>query len=70
MIKQVNAQSRWKSKYLWGALLAQIAAILEYLGVWKSCGVDLGWVNTLIAMVLQVAVTVGILNNATDKDNW
>lgn len=69
-LRVVEIQSRWKSKYMWAALISQIVAILEFAGFWKSIGVDFGWVNTLVAMVLQLLVTIGILNSSTDANNW
>jgi len=69
-LQVVEVQSRWRSKYVWAGLISQVVAILEFAGVWKAIGVDFGWVNTLIAMLLQLLVTVGILNSSTDARNW
>ena len=63
-----NKQNRWKSKYLWAALLAQILGILVLTGV-----IDTGLstaIEGVIASILQVLVAVGVLNNPTDAQNW
>lgn len=57
-------QNRLKSKVVWGAVLAQVVAILIALGV-----IDTGLgetFNTVIAGILQILVAFGVLNNPTD----
>ena len=63
-------QNRFKSKWLWAAILAQIVTLLQLTGVFESWGLDIGLVNDVIAGLLQLLVLVGILNNATDSENW
>ena len=63
-------QSRWKSAYLWAAIIAQIITILQLGNVFQSLGLDAGLVGDIVAGVLQLLVLLGILNNPTDKENW
>jgi uncharacterized membrane protein len=61
-------QNRWKSPVLWSSLAAQILSILLLTGV-----IDAGLsetINSIIGMVLQIGVAIGVLNNPTDKINW
>lgn len=63
-----TSQNRWKSRYLWAALLAQFLSILVLTGV-----IDTGLSATIegvLASVLQVLVAIGVLNNPTDARNW
>ena len=68
--KTVVTQNRFKSKWLWAALLAQVVSLLQFTGALEAWGLDIGLVNDVIAGVLQLLVLVGILNNATDAENW
>ena len=63
-------QSRWKSKYLWSAIVAQIITILQLTNVFEAIGLDAGLVGDVVAGVLQLLVLLGILNNPVDKENW
>jgi len=61
-------QNRLKSKIFWTAIAAQIVTILILMGVINT---GLGeTVNQIIAIVLQILVTFGVLNNPTDKENF
>ncbi len=62
-------QSRWKSKYLWSAIVAQIITILQLTNVFEAIGLDAGLVGDVVAGVLQLLVLLGILNNPVDKEN-
>ena len=63
-------QNRWKSKVLWGAIAAQVIAILAFTGVLRLIGVTEDWANTLIGAVLQLLVLLGVVNNPTDSENY
>jgi len=63
-------QNRFKSKWLWAAIIAQVITVLQLTGVFKQLGLDIGLVNDVVAGILQLLVLVGILNNATDSENW
>ena len=61
-------QNRLKSKIFWAAIAAQIVTILILMGVINT---GLGeTVNQIIAIVLQILVAFGVLNNPTDKENF
>lgn len=70
MNEEINAvtetkQSRWRSKVLWAAILAQIVSILMMIGV-----VDVGAgevINNVGGGILQLLALFGIINNPTDK---
>ncbi len=60
-------QSRWRSKVLWAAILAQIVSILMMVGV-----IDVGAgevINNVGGGVLQLLALFGIINNPTDKSH-
>jgi uncharacterized membrane protein len=59
-------QNRFKSKVLWSALAAQIISLGQLTGLWKELGVDAGTVGNVAALVLQILVTVGVINDATN----
>ena len=59
-------QKRYQSPVVWGAITAQVLAILVSLGA-----VDIGlsdMLNVFVVSVLQVLVAVGVLNNPTDGE--
>ena len=61
-------QNRWKSPILWSSLVAQVLSILLLTGV-----IDAGLsetINSIVSMVLQIGVVIGVLNNPTDKTSW
>ena len=61
-------QNRFKSKVFWAAIAAQIVTILILVGVINT---GLGeTVNQIIAIVLQMFVAFGVLNDPTDKNNF
>lgn len=59
-------QSRWDSPVLWGALIAQILSILVLTGILDITQSQA--INTVIAAVLELLVTFGVLNSPTTKD--
>lgn len=61
-------QNRFKSKVLWMAVTAQVGVILIATGAVSVS--ELQTVNTIIAAVLEILVTVGILNSPTDKEKF
>jgi uncharacterized membrane protein len=63
-------QNRFKSKWLWLAITAQVIVIAKLSGADIYFGLDLGAIEMLIESVLQLLVIVGIINNATDKEKW
>jgi phi LC3 family holin len=57
-------QNRFKSKVLWAAVVAQVVTLLITFGVINT---GLGTqVNDVVAIVLQLLVAIGVLNNPTD----
>lgn len=58
-----NMNNRFKNYGLWAAIVAQVMAILSLTGVLTVSEVEM--VNNVIAAVLQILVTVGILINPT-----
>jgi len=63
-------QNRFKSKVVWGCILAQILIILQVTGALQAMGLDAGVYNQVGASVLQLLVLVGVLNNPTDAKNF
>jgi C1A family cysteine protease/uncharacterized membrane protein len=56
-------QSRWSSVVLWSAIITQIISLMQLLGVFAKIGLDPGYIGTVAAAVLQIFVTIGIINN-------
>lgn len=64
------SQSRWKSKVLWSAIASQIITLLQLTGVFAKMGVDSGYVGDVVAIILGLLVTVGVINNPTDSESF
>ena len=62
-------QSRWRSKVLWAAIIAQLIVLGQLTGLFNAIGLDAGLINDIAAAVLQLAVIVGIINNPTDAES-
>ena len=61
-------QSRFASPVVWGAVLSQVLAILIALEVINPTQSQV--INDVIASVLQLLVTFGILNNPVAQDKF
>ena len=60
-------QNRFKSKVLWGSIIAQVLSLLVTVGV-----IDTGMSSTLNGVavaILEMLVVFGIVNNPTDKEH-
>lgn len=69
-LKTVATQSRWRSKVLWVAVVAQVYLIASSTGLWESIGVDQTVIKTVVDAILQLLVIGGILNSPTDAENY
>lgn len=65
-----NQQSRWRSKYTWTAIIAQLLVILGLMGVYDRIGISQESIQTAITAVLEFLVILGIVNNPTVKNQW
>jgi uncharacterized membrane protein len=63
----MKKQSRWKSVVLWTSIGSQIIAMLLFSG--KISIADSQFYSVMLGMVLQILVTIGIINSPTDKDS-
>jgi len=63
-------QSRFKSKVLWAAVIAQVLALGQLTGVFKALGVDAGMVGNVAAGILQLFVIFGVLNDPTNPEGF
>lgn len=61
-------QNRFKSKYLWAAIAAQVLAILMITGIIDTALST--QIEQVITGLLQILVMLGILNNPTDGVKW
>ena len=61
-------QKRWKSPVVWAAVVAQILTILIVLDVINVSQQEA--INAVVASVLQLLVTFGILNSPTSADRF
>lgn len=58
-------QNRFKSPVLWASLVAQVLSILVLMGVIDVAASEA--IDGVVAAVLQLLATFGILNNPTNK---
>lgn len=63
-------QNRWKSKVMWASIAAQVIVLLQLTGAFKALGIDAGVAGQIVAVILGILSTLGILNNPTDKENF
>lgn len=63
-------QNRWKSKVLWASVAAQVLVLLQLTGAFQAMGIDAGVAGQIVAVVLGMLSTFGILNNPTDKESF
>lgn len=64
----MNTQNRLMSPVVWGTVIAQVLAILIALDVIDVTQSEV--INNVIAAVLQLLVTFGILNNPTSENKF
>jgi len=69
-IETTATQPKWKSKVLWGAIIAQILSIIELSGLAKKWGLDLGTIGTVVASILQLLVLFGIINDSSNANGF
>lgn len=61
-------QNRFKSKVVWAVVFAQIVTLAITLGfIDTGLGTQL---NSVVAIVLQLLVAVGVLNDPTSADKF
>ena len=58
--------SRWTSKVLLAAIVAQVVSILLMTNVISVA--DAVYINNIVAAVLQLLVILGVVNNPTDPN--
>lgn len=63
-------QSRWRSKYTWLAISAQLLTILGLMGVYERVGLSQDSLKVAITSILEFLVIIGIINNPTVKQEW
>ena len=61
-------KSRWSSPVVWGSIVAQLVSILLVTNTIPPALGDK--INEVAAMVLQLLVLFGVMNNPTDRDNF
>ncbi len=61
----MSMKERFKSKVLWGALLALVAFVTK---TWM--GVEIPAFDTFAELLLAVLAAFGVLNNPTDKNHF
>ena len=59
-------QNRFKSPVVWGAVVAQVLAILLLVGVIGEEMSDT--ITAVVVAILEIAVMVGLLNDPADKE--
>ena len=61
-------QNRFKSWVFWSSLAAQIVSLLVLFGVFNAGQTEV--VNQVIAVILQMFVVFGVLNNPTEPNQF
>jgi len=64
----MTEQNRFRSPVLWASLAAQLLSMLVLLGVIDT-GVSEA-IEGVVASLLQLLATFGVLNNPTNKQNF
>lgn len=67
-MNEVITQNRFKSILTWTAIIAQVSSIALLSGVLTPEEIDTG--ARIAGIVLEILVTVGILNNPTAKNKF
>lgn len=63
-------QSRWKSKYLWLAVIAIICFALGNWGLYDKIGITEDGISKLFDLIWIALASLGVVNNPTDGENW
>ena len=63
-------QSRFKSKLVWSSIVGLILLVLNTFGVFKKIEITESQILNIFDLLLAILVSVGILNNPTDKNNF
>lgn len=63
-------QNRWKSKVVWTTLIALVVLVGGNYGLWDAIGMTSETFQSAANMILAVLVSVGIINNPTDSENY
>ena len=63
-------QNRWKSKIVWTTLIALIVLLGGNYGLWNAIGMTSETFQTAANLVLSILITLGIINNPTDSENY
>lgn len=69
-IETIVSQPKWKSKYFWIAIFAQVVSMLQLSGLAQKWGLDLGTIGDVFAALAQLLVLLGIWNDAGNKGDW
>lgn len=62
----MEKQSRWRSRVLWAAVCAQVLSLAQLTGLLNAIGLEAGLAGNVVAGVLGLLVTFGILNDPTN----
>ena len=63
-------QSRWRSPVVWTSIFAVVAVILGNWGLYDLFGISEAGMTQLFNLILAAMISIGILNNPTDKIGW
>ncbi len=64
-------QSRWKSPMFWSLITGQIISLLALVGVFDALGIELGLVEKVVALVIEIVFAfINGVNNPTNKTGW
>lgn len=63
-------QSRWRSPIVWTTLFSVLAFIMGNWGLYDMIGITEAGLANLFNLVLAALISIGILNNPTDKQGW
>jgi len=67
---QPVTQSRWRSPVVWTSIFAILAFVLGNWGLYDVIGITEAGMAQLFNLVLAAMISIGILNNPTDKTGW
>jgi len=58
-------QNRFRSYLMWAAIIAQVAVIFGFLGMWDKLGITSDVFKGVATAILEILTLIGVINNPT-----
>ena len=63
-------QERLRSKVLWVGVIALVMLIMGNYGLYDAIGMTSDTFKAMADLVLGILITMGVINNPKDGENW